>query len=383
MKSSFKQNFYSNFHYALILNKNIPLTEMRKINQYTREVINNEVLQQNNKQNKKNDPDENKSSPNQEIENDGSNDSTIKPKQTTRNYNIDDLKEFFSSHKKEWNSEKYNTRFNILKHILFYKKFEDNNKDEIKLINSIYEDVNDDDNVQEKVGAKKFLDTFREILNKDVNEFKRKFKLYLKFICEEYMHFDVYERCALITADCNIFISRSLSVEMEPIFKNIINTYTVIDINYLYHIRRGNKPDVALVGYIAEKGYYTLLKIIKDSGKEIDAEAKDETGKTKTLISWCGKGSNYEKCSEKYTDLPTNHQKSIEMIWNMCKKRLHLSKNKDLRIKFFRDFVDFNLDENALEMLNTYNISTDFLEVLNTRILGKFLNTCVKEKKRW
>lgn len=363
LKHALKQDFYSNFHFIALLNKNSP------------KVIEKCIFDQ----------------------------------LGIKNFDEYDPKalESFDSTK----YEDFKVRLNVLKYILFFEKVGlERQKDLVKKLTSL-----------EKVFAQKQLNDVKlkywkaleAIWNKDLNGFTDCFYQYKKSIEEYYddasksvkKFYSPQEFESLLTADCNLLILKDFSTDTKKIFRAIIKSKSV-DIDRLVHIKRGEKTETPLVFYVAEKGYHDLLKAIFDSKKDVRTAYKDDSGKITSLYSSCVEGYSNQQDISKITDLHVDYDKTMDLILkNITLKDEKSKTNKREKAKTsntiaklletftfsvgemqnelfkeqnpMRNAMAHNYDNGALKLIQNFHLSRQFLEELNPRVLEKFLNSSV------
>ncbi|KAJ6643905.1 Transient receptor potential cation channel protein painless [Pseudolycoriella hygida] len=246
---------------------------------------------------------------------------------------------------------------NVLKYIIYYDKLEVERQK--MLINRFLA-------LEPRQMFRYIFEILLAILSDNSEVFTEKFENYLRHMRSLY---PTKEMESIVTGDSNLIVVKAFASELENVIQSVIKK-PLIDINRLMIPHRFFKYDVPLTFYIAERGYNELLTAAFESKKNIKTLFKDSLGTEVTLLTFCIRGFKYNKRLSIRSDISTDFDDCIDILLKNLSddKIFHKTTNPML------EAIKYNQDNAAIKLIQKFGLMFEFVQVMNTRVLNKYLD---------
>lgn len=255
-------------------------------------------------------------------------------------------------------------QINILKYIIYYGKLDVEKQK--KLVSRFLA-------LEPRHMHRDFFEIILGILNDNSEVFNEKFNDYFELFRLIYPN---KEMESILTADSNLIVVKAFASELQNIVENLIKKPS-IDINRLMVPHRFFNFDVPLTFYVAEQGYNELLQAAFESKKDIDTIFTDKQELEVTLLTFCIRGFKYNKRLSVRSDIATDFDDCIDILLkNLSQEKcFHKSHNP------MGEAVKYNNDSAAIKLIQKFGLTFPFIQVINTRVLTKYLDVHVHNSK--
>lgn len=258
-----------------------------------------------------------------------------------------------------------NFQINILKYIIYYDKLDvEKQKSLIKKILSL----------EPQPMFRDFFEIILGILNDNSEVFIEKFNDYLELFRFIY---PIKEMESIVTADSNLIVVKALASELQIVLENVIKK-PLIDINRLvipHH--RFFKFEVPLPFFVAMRGYNELLQATIDSKKKMETVCRDAHDLEVTLLTFCIRGFKYNKRLSARSDISTDFDDCIDILMKNFPQDEFINNNHNP----MDEAVKYNNDNAAIKLIQKFGLTYQFVQVINTRVLTKYLDSHVHNSK--
>lgn len=263
-------------------------------------------------------------------------------------------------------SADHNNQINVLKYIIYYNKLEVEKQK--SLINKFltFEPV---------PMYRDFFEIVLGILNDNSEVFNEKFNDYLELF--EFMY-PMKEVESIVTADSNLIVVKAFASELQIVLENVIKKSS-IDINRLMvpNCRFLKSIDVPLSFYVALQGYNELLLTIIETKKNMETVFRDAQDIEVTLLTFCIRGFKYNKRISARSDIATDFDDCIDTLLKHFPKDTFLKNNHNP----MDEAVKYNYENAAVKLIHKYGLTRQFVGVINTKVLTKYLDGHVHNSK--
>lgn len=258
-----------------------------------------------------------------------------------------------------------NFQINVLKYIIYYDKLDVEKQK--KLINRFLL-------LEPRHMFRDFFEIILGILNDNSEVFNEKFNDYTELFRLIYPNEKEME--SIVTADSNLIVVKAFASELQNILENVIKKPS-IDINRLVIPRRFFKIDVPLTFFVAEQGYNELLQATFESKKQMATLFKDKQDIDVTLLTFCIRGFKYNKRLSVRSDIATDFDDCIDILLkNLPEDKFFYQNHNPME-----EAVKYNNDNAAIKLIQKFGLTFQFIQVINTRVLTKYLDVHVHNSK--
>lgn len=258
-----------------------------------------------------------------------------------------------------------NLQVNVLKYIVYYDKLEvEKQKSLIKRFLAL----------KPQPMFREFFEIILGIFNDNSEVFNEKFSDYVELFRVIYPTKEVE---SIVTADSNLIVVKAFASELQNILVNVIKK-PLIDINRLvipHH--RFFKFEVPITFFVAMRGYNELLQATIDSKKIIETVSRDAQDLEVTLLTFCIRGFKYNKRLSARSDISTDFSDCIDILL----KNFADDTFFNIGHNPMDEAVKYNNDNAAIKLIQKFGLAHQFLHVINTRVLTKYLDSHVQNSK--
>ncbi len=258
-------------------------------------------------------------------------------------------------------------QINILKYIIYYDKLDVEKQK--SLINKFLE-------LEPRPTYRVFFEILLGILNDNSEVFNEKFNDFEDLFRFAYPSNKEME--SVITADSNLIVVKAFASELQNILESVIKK-PLIDIDRLMiPYRRFSKSfDVPLSFYVALQGYNQLLQATIDSKKNVKTVFRDAQDVETTLLTFCIRGFRYNKRLSGRSDISTDFDDCIDILLKNFSDETFFHNNHNP----MDEAVKYNNDNAAIKLIHKFGLTHQFVQVINTKVLTKYLDGHVHNSK--